>query len=267
MSFRVATLNIWNRMGPWEERLAAIRAAVPGVDADVLGLQEVLQIEGADAFDQAALIAEGFGYHTVFGRNEESAYPMGNAILSRWPIARSRAFKLPRVGTDEHRSLLFAELDSPFGRLPVFCTHLNWMLHEGHVRQLQVRFITDRIQEVAPTTGLPVVLLGDLNAEPGADEIRFLGGLTALGGPSVYFADAFGLTAGAAGAPGFTYARSNPFAAPLREPNRRIDYVFVRGPDTQGRGEPLEARVCFDAPHAGIFPSDHYGVVATLSTE
>ncbi len=267
MSFRVATLNIWNRMGPWEDRLAAIRAAVPGVDADVLGLQEVLKIEGPDAFDQAALIAEGFGYHVVFGRNEEGPYPMGNAILSRWPIARSQAFELPRFGTDEHRSLLFAELEAPFGRLPVFCTHLNWMLHEGHVRELQVRFITDRIQELVTASGVPAILLGDLNAEPGSDEIRFLGGLTALGGPSVYFADAFGLTAGADGAPGFTYARSNPFAAPLREPNRRIDYVFVRGPDSQGRGEPLDARVCFDTPHAGIFPSDHYGVVATLSTE
>jgi endonuclease/exonuclease/phosphatase family metal-dependent hydrolase len=268
MAFRVATLNIWNRMGPWDERLASIRAAVPGVDADVLGLQEVLKIEGADPFDQAALVGAGFGYHVAYGRNEESAYPMGNAILSRWPIARTEAFKLPHAGTDEHRSVLFAELDTPFGRLPVFCTHLNWKLHEGHVRELQIRFVADRIHELASTKGLPPVLLGDLNAEPDSDEVRFLRGHTALGGPSVYFADAFGLTAGASGAaPGFTFARTNPFAAPLREPNRRIDYVFVRGPDVEGRGEPLDARVCFDQPHAGIFPSDHYGVVATISTE
>jgi endonuclease/exonuclease/phosphatase family metal-dependent hydrolase len=274
MPFRVATLNIWNRMGPWDERLAAIRAALPGVDADVLGLQEVLKVEvnretAAEAFDQAALIAEGFGYHVAYGRNEQSAYPLGNAILSRWPIARAQTFPLPCAGTDEHRSLVFAELDAPFGRLPVFCTHLNWKLHEGHVREQQVRFVADRIHELAPTGGLPAVLVGDFNAEPGSDEIRFLSGLTSLGGRSVYFADAFGLAAG--GAPGFTYARTNPFAAPLREPSRRIDYVFVRGPDAEGRGEPLDARVCFDAPHGAdehaVFPSDHYGVVATLSTE
>jgi len=59
-------------------------------------------------------------------------------------------------------------------------------------------------------------------------------------------------------------ARRNPFAAPLREPDRRIDYIFVRGRDERFVGEPLEARVCFDQPVDGTFPSDHFGVVATL---
>lgn len=62
MPLRVATLNIWNRGGPWEARLVALRAALQAEDVDVLGLQEVVSIEG---FDQAALIAEGLGYHVV----------------------------------------------------------------------------------------------------------------------------------------------------------------------------------------------------------
>ena len=53
MPLRVATLNIWNRGGPWEARLVALRAALQAEDVDVLGLQEVVSIEG---FDQAALI-------------------------------------------------------------------------------------------------------------------------------------------------------------------------------------------------------------------
>jgi hypothetical protein len=43
--------------------------------------------------------------------------------------------------------------------------------------------------------------------------------------------------------------------------------VFVRGRDERHRGEPLEARVCFDQAFEGTFPSDHYGVTATLRTE
>jgi hypothetical protein len=39
----------------------------------------------------------------------------------------------------------------------------------------------------------------------------------------------------------------------------------VRGPDDRGRGEPLAARVCFDEEVNGVFPSDHFGVVATLT--
>jgi len=272
MPIRVATLNIWNRMAPWEQRLAAIRAGVRAIDPDVLGLQEVVRLGGAGVpagatFDQAALIAEGLGYQVAFGKNDASDYPMGNAILSRWPITRTRVSPLPRAGTDEHRSLLSAELASPYGAIYVFCTHLNWRLHEGHVREVQVRYVAETIASVTPDGAFPPILLGDLNAEPEADEIRFLRGLTSLGGARVYFADAYGLAGDPAGrAPGATYARRNPYAAPLREPDRRIDYVFVRGPDEGGRGEPLEAALCFDAPVDGVYPSDHFGVVATLST-
>ena len=99
---------------------------------------------------------------------------------------------------------------------------------------------------------------------PDADEVRFLRGLTALGGKSTYFADCFGLTGEG---PGVTFsAKTNPFAADTHEPERRIDYVFVRGPDAQVRGKPVSARVCFDTPHEGVYPSDHYGVVAEITT-
>jgi endonuclease/exonuclease/phosphatase family metal-dependent hydrolase len=262
VTLRIATLNIWNRMGEWEARLAAIRHALRELSPDVIGLQEVLRFDG---FDQAELVAEGMGYHIVYGRHPEAQHPMGNAILSRFPVLRSETLSLPTGDTDERRTAVFAELDTPAGRLPMFNTHLNWKLDEGHVRELQVRFITDAIADLAPlgTTAFPAVLVGDLNAAPESDEIRFLGGLTSLGGPRVYFADCFGLVGQGDGA---TFSRRNPYAAPLREPNRRIDYVFVRGPDDRGRGEPLEANVCFDAPHQGAFPTDHFGVVASLAT-
>ena len=115
------------------------------------------------------------------------------------------------------------------------------------------------IGEVA-TYLLPPILMGDMNAEPGADEIRYLGGLTAPE-PAVYFADCFAVRGDG---PGYTWHRDNPFAALECSPNRRIDYIFVRGPDRWGRGEPLTARVAFDRPEAGVFASDHYGVYAEL---
>lgn len=266
-TFQVTTLNIWNRFGPWDERLVAIRAGLRELGPDVVGLQEVVRLapgEG-DELDQAAAIADGFGYHVAYGRARDERW-YGNAVLSRWPIARSHVYELPRVGTDERRTLLFAEIEAPFGRLPFFVTHLNWKLDEGHVRVAQVREIVHRIEALAKPDAFPAVLVGDFNAEPGADEIRFLHGLTALGGSRcVYFQDAFALAGD--GSPGFTYCRANPFAATLREPDRRIDYVFVRGRDERYRGEPLEARLCFDRAAGGTFPSDHFGVTATLRAE
>ena len=154
MTLSVGTLNIWNRMGDWPTRLELIRKELRRLDLDVLALQEVVQLPN-DGFDQAAEIAAVFGYHIAFGRNAESPNPMGNAILSRWPILRTHVFRLPRVETDEFRSLLYAEIDAPFGALPVFSTHLNWKLHEGHVREVQVRFVADQVQGLCAIAGVP----------------------------------------------------------------------------------------------------------------
>jgi endonuclease/exonuclease/phosphatase family metal-dependent hydrolase len=216
-----------------------------------------------DGFDQAALVAGGLGYEIAWGMaSPNHGFPMGNAILSKWPIARTEVIPLPTGGSDESRSVVFAELSSPFGKIPVFCTHLNWKLHHGHVRQLQVKALVAAVQRLAPETGFPPIVMGDFNAEPDADEIRYMKGLTGLGGECVYFADAFGVSGEG---PGVTFSKRNDFAAPLREADRRIDYIFVRGPDDSQRGEAFDAKVVFDAPHDGVFPSDHFGVVCTVT--
>jgi endonuclease/exonuclease/phosphatase family metal-dependent hydrolase len=260
-TFRAATLNIWNRFGPWEERLLAIRAGLRELAPDVIGMQEVLRIPG---FDQGALVSEGLGYEIAWGKaSENHGFPVGNAILSKWPIVRSETFELPDGGSDERRSIVFAELASPYGKIPVFCTHLNWKLNHGHIRQLQVKRLVDVVARLAPEEGFPPLVLGDFNAEPDSEEIRYMRGLTGLGGPCVYFADSFGVAGD--GSAGTSFSKRNPFAAPLREPDRRIDYVFVRGPDDAQRGEPQGARVCFDQPYEGTFPSDHFGVVTTIT--
>ena len=41
---RVATLNIWNKSGPWAERLPLLRKQLSELSPDVVGLQEVLRL-------------------------------------------------------------------------------------------------------------------------------------------------------------------------------------------------------------------------------
>jgi endonuclease/exonuclease/phosphatase family metal-dependent hydrolase len=259
---RALTFNIWNRSGPWDERLVAIKATLARLDADVIGLQEVIVTEQGDLLDQGKVIAESLGYNVVFGSSHGEGYAFGNAVLSRWPIARHELFRLPELDGTEPRTLLFAEVLAPFAKIPFFTTHLSWRLHEGHVRQAQVVEIADRISALCPEHSFPPILVGDFNAEPESDEIRFLQGHTTLGRKSVYYADAFRVAGD--GSRGATFSKRNPFAEPLHEPERRIDYIFVREPDDQHRGEPLDARVCCDEPIDGVFPSDHFGVIATL---
>jgi endonuclease/exonuclease/phosphatase family metal-dependent hydrolase len=259
---RVLTFNIWNRSGPWDERFEAIKTTLARLAADIIGLQEVITTEQGDLLDQGKAIASSLGYHFVFGSSHGEGYAFGNAILSRWPIVRHENFRLPALDGSEPRTLLFAEVIAPFGKIPFFATHLSWRLDEGHIRQAQVLEIVDRIAELCPDHSFPPILVGDFNAEPESDEIRFLQGHTALGRKCVYFADAFRIAGD--GSLGATFSKRNPFAEHLREPERRIDYIFVRSPDDQHRGEPLDAKVCCDEPVDGVFPSDHFGVIATL---
>ncbi|MFO0593318.1 MAG: endonuclease/exonuclease/phosphatase family protein [Polyangiaceae bacterium] len=261
-SLRVVTLNIWNRLGPWEDRLTVIRKGIAELKPDLVGLQEVIEAEDKT---QAQAIAEGLGYHSAYGlaNTYGGGVSLGNAVLSRWPIARTKVFRLPTGGTDENRSMLLAEIDSPHGLLPFFVTHLNWKQHESVVREQQVLEVADRVRAEAPIDGLPPILVGDFNAPPEASEIRFLKGLQSLEGKSVYFADCFEQRGTGSGVT-FDGTR-NTFAEVYHEHPRRIDYVFVRGPDQRVRGKPLAAQVVFDEPVDGVFATDHFGVMAEIS--
>jgi endonuclease/exonuclease/phosphatase family metal-dependent hydrolase len=148
----------------------------------------------------------------------------------------------------------------------VFITHLTFQPHLGSARCAQVLALSEHVKRLAPVGGPPPVLAGDFNAEPDSDEMRFLRGLTSLGGDTVYFADAWATTAGQApgAGPGWTYARRNPYALRSRESSKRIDYIYVRGPDRHLRGEPLSAAVALDEPVDGVWPSDHFAVVADV---
>ena len=260
--WRVATFNIWNRQGPWDRRLPLIRDGLAALDADAIGLQEVLAFPGMSS--QADEIASGLGWHVHHAPAWEigGGLTFGNAIVSPHRLLDTRCLPLPTPPGLDTRSCVFARVDAPNGPIPVFVTHLTVQFHLCHVRRAQVVALADHIDALAPIGEPPPILMGDFNAVPDSDEIRFLRGLTSLDGRSVYFADCW--TAAGGDGPGHTYDRRNPYALRSREPSSRIDYVFVRGPDAQLRGEPIAVRLALDQPTDGVWPSDHYAVVADI---
>jgi endonuclease/exonuclease/phosphatase family metal-dependent hydrolase len=259
--WRIATLNIWNRQGPWDKRLPLIRDGLAALDADVIGLQEVLAFGSLP--NQADEIAAGMGWHVHHAPAWQvgGGLTFGNAILSPHRLLDTACLPLPSPPGLDTRSVAFARVDAPHGPIPVFVTHLTVQFHLCHVRCAQVVALVDHVARLAPIGEPPPVLLGDFNAAPDADEIRFLRGRTTLDGRSVYFADCWAATSES---PGYTYDRKNPYALRSREPSSRIDYIFVRGPDAQLRGEPLAARLALDQPRDGVWPSDHFAVVADI---
>jgi len=261
--WRIATINIWNRQGPWEQRLPLLRDQLLALDADAIGFQEVLAFPGQPS--QVDDIARGTDWNIFYAPawHVGGGLTFGNAIASRHPLADTQCLALPTPSGLETRSVAFARVAAPHGPIPLFITHLTFQPHLAHVRVQQVRALAAHVSHLAPIDGPPPVLAGDFNADPDSDEMRFLRGAHCIDNTSVYFADCWWATAQPT--PGHTYDRRNAYALRSREPSRRIDYVYVRGPDRHLRGEPLATRIALAEPTDGIWPSDHFAVVADIA--
>ena len=264
---RVATWNVWGRYGPWEARLPVIVENLRAVDADIVALQEVWE-EGERS--QARELARALGYtEPVYAANfERDGVRSGNAVLSRWPIARHEVLVLPRRGEydavdeeGEERLCVFAEVDGPRGAVQVFCAHLSWQWDHSAIRQEQTRAIAHFLTSTRPRR-FPAVLCGDLNAEQSSDELRLLTGRASTPVPRVVLRDAW--EAAGHRDPGFTWSNANPFAAASLDLDRRIDHIMVGPPKLGGVGHVLTARVAGDLTVDGMWGSDHLAVVAEL---
>jgi endonuclease/exonuclease/phosphatase family metal-dependent hydrolase len=260
---RVLSWNLWWRYGPWERRQEAIAATLAEAKPDVCGLQEVW---GAPGENQAASLAGRLGMHWCWAvaHKARGELTIGNAILSRWPITAHAEADLPADGlAEEGRVALHARVDTPGGALPMFTTHLTYGPGRSQVRVAQVRRLAQFVSEHAADCAYPPVVTGDLNAEPGSDELRLLGGLlTAPAVPGLVLVDAWRY-AGPAD-PGFSWDHRNGYQAGSVIPDSRIDYVLVGLPQ-RGRGKVRSAGLAGATPVAGVWPSDHFAVVADLA--
>src|SRR5256714_12456233 len=183
---RGAAWTVGWRFGPWTERQPAIAETLRRIDADVIALQEVWDVD--DGPGQSEALADALGYEHVFAPGFDAGEAsFGNAVLSRWPIAASDTRALPTTPTtDEFRIALRVEVDGPRGQFDLYTTHLNWRYDESHVRQAQVRALAEFVGE---STGraFPPIVGGDFNAEPDSDEIRMLTGRAAVPVPRLLF--------------------------------------------------------------------------------
>jgi endonuclease/exonuclease/phosphatase family metal-dependent hydrolase len=262
-TLKVVTLNLWGEQPPLERRMQLAVDQLRALAPDVVGLQEVRQVPGslpnqAETLGRALGMQHVFAPATAWGGGDE-----GLALLSRHPIMNSRVHELPHALPTERRVLVGATLDTPAGRLDVYTTHLNYRLTDGNKREDQVVAVDDHV--AATASELPKILLGDFNATPDSDEIRFLRGLHSAGGRRTFWQDAWERRHGRAD--GFTWARANPYTARLRwlERDRRLDYIFVGPMRRDGRGVVLDCRIVLDRAAAdGALPSDHFGLYAEV---
>ncbi|HSE92168.1 MAG TPA: endonuclease/exonuclease/phosphatase family protein [Methylomirabilota bacterium] len=257
-----ASSGLWGDDHRLERRLAMAVEGLRALDPDVVALQEASS--GWGRGNVAARLAAGLGLRHVWAPATSRVFvpPFGQlltwmmnfsegpAILSRYPVAASEVHELPRCSARrfDPRVALVVDLDTPWGRLPVFSTHTSR-------DDCQVR----RVGELALARrgALPALVMGDFNSGEASDAIA-----TLMNGAG--FVDVFRVAN--PGEPGATVWQR--VDAPAPTVFRRVDYVFIV-PGLEVTARVRASRVVLNTPvrepnGITLWPSDHYGVLAEL---
>lgn len=266
---KAVSYNIQYGVGRDRKRdLARVMRAIEG--ADIVALQEVERFwKKSGMTDQPAEIAALWpDYHWVYGpffdvdasfrdaggRLVNRRRQHGTMILSRWPIASSRLWPLPKMdsatGFGMQMGALEAVIDRPGKALRVFSVHFNSLGSEE--RQLQAQALmaiykrtliegpvwsgadteldgTDWANgETPPPAPRDCLILGDFNCEPDSPEYAILcPNRTGRYGSFYYhdsLADGWEVAGGDGG--GETFLAAEVYGYPF---DMRIDYGFVSG--------------------------------------
>jgi endonuclease/exonuclease/phosphatase family metal-dependent hydrolase len=265
-------------------RAVALADEVEATLPDLIGLQEaaVWRADDAVASDhlellEAELARRGLRYRRVGAKaNGDVALPSAagfdvgltdrEAILAR-EDPEGGELTLSNLQTGDFATTL--PLHTAHG---TFALARGWMSVDVRLRGASVRFINTHLEVAGPPaaaavqlaqarelvdgparTALPVVMVGDFNSRPGRPTYD---ALLAAG-----FDDAW-TRANPDGPAGLTCCHAHPLDDPGDALRGRIDLVLTRGGIAA-----TEAFVVGDQPgdfRAGLWPSDHAGVVATL---
>jgi endonuclease/exonuclease/phosphatase family metal-dependent hydrolase len=155
---RVATYNVhrWTGLnGRSRPDPARAGFVISELDADLISLQEVLRPDRGD--DPLEALAQALGLHVVFAATRvHKRGEIGNAILSRWPIASVSILDLS-YNPIEKRVAIAAQIKADAAELDVVATHLALA---DRTRHRQVRSLLDHPR----LSQTPTLLMGDMNA-------------------------------------------------------------------------------------------------------
>lgn len=229
---RLLTWNTWKNSDPYDARLSALTDAMAEARADVILLQEVFKGGGMDT---AGHLGRALGMQVHAAPARAKPRPQGGAmvdstnglaILSSQAADAQTVLGLPGDPADPDRIAQIAR----FGDLAVVNLHLTHLDDAHALRRDQAA----RVVEALPD-GIATVIGGDLNAEPSAPALELL--------KAAGFRD---------------LAAATPFPTCG---SRRIDYLMSRDLAVID----LDIGPVGDHPVEGVWPSDHVGVLATLT--
>jgi endonuclease/exonuclease/phosphatase family metal-dependent hydrolase len=259
MTFNIRYDNPRDGVNSWPNRKDWVASLVRFHGADVVGVQEAL----AHMLTDLDARLPGFARVGV-GRTDGRTKGEFSAILyrtDRLALLDSGTFWLsptPQIVGSKGWDAAIERVATwaRFRDRVTGCSHLHLNTHFDHMgeqaRQESARLIRRRLSSLA--NGLPVVMTGDLNADPSSAPYRILSRDTIADALSP-LADGFLVSRGGHYGPTSSWT-----AFRAIEPGRRIDYILVSAPVAV-----LTHGILPDS-WDGRFPSDHLPVLASVST-
>lgn len=246
---KILTLNTWQERGPWQERWELIFQGLKDYDADIVGFQEIFNMEWAEEIRKRS----GYPYLAVSGQHS------GLIFLSKYKTIEQECLimKTQSPTEDYLRYAFYVRVDTGAGEAALFNTHLSWRFDENRIRMKQVEELETFVQQ--KSGDLPAVIVGDFNMAAPSPGIIYLREIKK-------WCDTFLIKN--AGEHGLTWDYQNPYAEAERDKmsERRIDYIFVRE-CKRPFSKILSSRLVFNEPRGDIWPSDHFGVLTEFSNE
>lgn len=185
--------------------MARIAREINVWDPDIALLQEVDDGRQRSGFvRQAEVLGKATKRDWVYGGNQMAGSgPIGNAILTKYPVVAWKNVRLPRIDGREQRGALHAVLDVEGTEISVYSTHLDHRGRRDRIAGAQA------IVRAARADKRPTIVGGDFNIPPEGRPIQIM---RAAG-----FGDVWSVGEGFGG------------TVPARSPRRRIDYILHDG--------------------------------------
>ncbi len=254
MRYRFMTFNIAHARGATpvhqglrsgdrlRTNLLKIARLITRLGVDMVALQEIDRISRwSGSFDHLEFLREHTGLaHLAFGQTNKRGgrfhLHYGNAFLSRFPIPHHESVIFGR-GTVGEKGFLFAEIDTPTGRLPMLNAHLHHRSKAARLRQVirLMHFLDEQRKHRQAHWRTGPLVCGDMNnpsTQPDATAV--------LLGYLEQFENCTLLPKG-----------RRPFTFPSLWPQRALDYIYLPGACTDSSAMVVRS-----------FLSDHRPVLA-----
>ena len=246
---KVATLNLFNRMGEWGHRAPLVIDQLEEVAPDVIGLQEVDMV-----LDQGMWISRQINARL----QNQPHYRIKHAVNPGQRASFHGIATMSRIGFEEHEILdlmtherIAQRFVHKIGEQLFFLinTHLHWPPEATQDRVDEIECMLE--WHARDTRGYPLVILGDFNAYADPPEPA-----TLL--MKSHFRSALEVANGRE--PEKTW--TTPVNTYDTSPNGTLDYIFI-----SKEWKVIEANLAFNQPDPhdpNTYPSDHLGLYAIL---